>query len=642
MSVFVKLVPDESKVSIQFGSSLQTQWNRFYQELSNNVVEVKVDDCVPQRVELELLHADCMLEWIHTQEDMQSNVQYLTNPYIIALMCRLQTNKLENERKQPFDVTRLPFASWQKLYPYQKQDIETCCLQKKQFLFLEMGLGKTCIAVMSALYHREQHWPLLVVAPSSLVYNWQTELLKWSSGELTPEDICLIRKGSDLKKKSFSTDKSVYILSYSLLNSTNVFQVLQNDISFDSCILDECHYVKSCQSKRSKQCYKLTQGYSVKYMLSGTPFSYPIEIYAQLRVLDKTLFPHLFHYRQVNAQSEFFFAEHFTHPKLIRMGLQKHWEFKGYRNKQDLSNVLRYVTIRRRKNQVLTELPPKLRELVYLTPSTGHKKLVKNIQKILGKQNERQKQMTTERKAYVEQHGEQKNFDFSQAYRLTTMAKVSAVEQYLKTFLESNHDKQVVFFHHQIMKNMCESLFSDQLDKTYFVIDGKTSKSRRNQYVNDFQTTDQYQIALLSITACAAGLTLTEASSVIFTELLFSPKENLQAEARCHRIGQSNPVTVRYLILPQTTDILCYQLVKSKEINSSSILDSDNTSHEFYNVEETSISTHGTRPTRKRKRVLDFPLDFNEVESNEVENSQVQHNNQVENSQSSKRRKTLL
>lgn len=529
-----------------------------------------------------LQEADRVLTWMHMQDELKSNIRFITHPYIIALVCRLSYSRCRNQQLNPFDPSLLPNNSWKKLYAYQRKDVEVCCVQKKQFLFLEMGLGKTCIAIMSALYHRRDHWPLLIVAPSSLLFNWRQELIKWSDEELTLEDVCLLRKGSDVEKKSFRQQKEVYIVSYSLLNSKKVLNALK-EIEFDSCVLDECHYVKSAKSKRYKNCLQLTSDLSVKYMLSGTPFSYPIEMFSQMTILDNTVFPHLFHYRTSKNPGSFYFAERFTNPTLVRMGMRKHWEFKGYKNKQELSAVLSYLGIRRRKNQVLGQLPLKTRKLVYLTPSTGHASVVGRVNKILSRSSERKAKLRPEQKAYIEEHGERKNFDFSQAYQVTRKAKVIAVREYLKTFLKSSNERHIVFFHHQEMKNMCVELFdSEEFCETYFVIDGSTSKPHRDQYVNDFQTKNNYRIALLSITACATGLTLTSAYSIVFAELLFSPKENLQAEARCHRIGQDHPVIVRYLILPDTTDIICYNLVKSKEIKSSAILDASDNAHEFY------------------------------------------------------------
>ena len=80
-------------------------------------------------------------------------------------------------------------------------------------------------------------------------------------------------------------------------------------------------------------------------------------------------------------------------------------------------------------------------------------------------------------------------------------------------------------------------------------------------------------MALLSITAAGTGLTLTAASTVVFTEILFGPDQHLQAEDRAHRIGQENQVNIFYLIEPKTTDDINFGLIRKKERESSRMLD---------------------------------------------------------------------
>lgn len=94
------------------------------------------------------------------------------------------------------------------------------------------------------------------------------------------------------------------------------------------------------------------------------------------------------------------------------------------------------------------------------------------------------------------------------------------------------------------------------------------------RYVQDFQTTNNtYRVALLSITAAGVGLTLTAASTVVFSEILFGPDQHLQAEDRAHRIGQRSDVNIFYLIQPKTTDDINFGLIKKKERESSVMID---------------------------------------------------------------------
>jgi len=96
-------------------------------------------------------------------------------------------------------------------------------------------------------------------------------------------------------------------------------------------------------------------------------------------------------------------------------------------------------------------------------------------------------------------------------------------------------------------------------------IDGSTKVELRHQYVQIFQNDENCQVAILSITACATGLTLTRASTVVFAELYFTPAVMQQAEDRAHRIGQEHKcVNVHYLFGKDTIDELILRNIDEK------------------------------------------------------------------------------
>lgn len=108
-------------------------------------------------------------------------------------------------------------------------------------------------------------------------------------------------------------------------------------------------------------------------------------------------------------------------------------------------------------------------------------------------------------------------------------------------------------------------------------IDGSTPIEQRNKNVIAFQNDDSIKAALLSITACATGLTLTAASNVIFSEMYYTPSTMIQAEDRAHRIGQEqNCVNIHYLYGEGTCDTLIYRLLMDKFAICESTLDNTN------------------------------------------------------------------
>lgn len=102
-------------------------------------------------------------------------------------------------------------------------------------------------------------------------------------------------------------------------------------------------------------------------------------------------------------------------------------------------------------------------------------------------------------------------------------------------------------------------------------IDGETKSLERHAAVNEFQTKQDVRCAILSLKACSAGITMTAASQVIFTELDYTPNTIIQAEGRAHRIGQERPVEIFFLIAPNTADVVLWEMLKAKQRNLAQV-----------------------------------------------------------------------
>merc|ERR1719211_840667 len=126
-----------------------------------------------------------------------------------------------------------------------------------------------------------------------------------------------------------------------------------------------------------------------------------------------------------------------------------------------------------------------------------------------------------------------------------------------------------------MMKHLSELL--DKQKVKYIMIDGRTNSLSRKTYCDDFQTNDQIRVALLSITAANTGLTLTAAQLVVFAELFWNPGELTQAEDRAHRIGQTDSVTIQYLVATGTADDKLWPMIQKKlEVLNKAGLTKDN------------------------------------------------------------------
>lgn len=131
----------------------------------------------------------------------------------------------------------------------------------------------------------------------------------------------------------------------------------------------------------------------------------------------------------------------------------------------------------------------------------------------------------------------------------------------------------------------------------YIRIDGSISTEKRYESVNKFQTDDTCKIAILAITACATGLTLTKASTVVFAEMHFTPAVMIQAEDRAHRIGQEhNSVNVHYLFGKDTVDETIFPKILEKFLVVSNTIDAKTMNMELHNVKAGNMGEIETKP----------------------------------------------
>lgn len=137
---------------------------------------------------------------------------------------------------------------------------------------------------------------------------------------------------------------------------------------------------------------------------------------------------------------------------------------------------------------------------------------------------------------------------------MTGECKLLGIADFLETLIE-NQCKFIVFAHHTSVINGLEHLLRKR--KVCFIkITGSTGMAERASSVEAFQNDDSIRAAILSITACSQGLTLTAASTIVFAELSWTPSIMVQAEDRAHRIGQVNPVNIYYMHSKDSVDDL--------------------------------------------------------------------------------------
>ncbi|KAM6421691.1 LOW QUALITY PROTEIN: DNA annealing helicase and endonuclease ZRANB3 [Rhynochetos jubatus] len=457
-----------------------------------------------------------------------------------------ETRTLEASHSENVDakLSFLPERLRKKLLPFQEKGIIFALQRSGRCMIAdEMGLGKTIQAIAVSYYYRNE-WPLLIVVPSSLRYPWVDEMEKWIP-ELSPDDISIIQNKTDTGR--ISTSK-VTILGYGLLTSDA--QTLVDTLyrqNFKVVVIDESHYMKSRNATRSKILLPIVQKALRAVLLTGTPaLGRPEELFMQI----EALFP-----RRFGTWSEY--AKKYCNARVRFFGKRTQWDCRGASNLEELHQLLSEIMIRRLKNDVLTQLPPKVRQRI---PFDLPDAAAKNLNTTFA---EWEKLMRNLNSGANENHFSQVMNLITRMYKETAIAKAGAVKDYIKMMLANDKLKFLVFAHHLSMLQACtEAVIENKV--RYIRIDGSVPSAERIHLVNQFQKDPDTRVAILSIQAAGQGLTFTAATHVVFAELYWDPGHIKQAEDRAHRIGQCSSVNIHFLIAKGTMDTLMWAMLNRK------------------------------------------------------------------------------
>ncbi|KAJ8766481.1 hypothetical protein K2173_022540 [Erythroxylum novogranatense] len=456
--------------------------------------------------------------------------------------------------------SRMPDCIESKLLPFQRDGVRFVLQHGGRVLIAdEMGLGKTlqAIAVTSCI---RDSWPVLVLTPSSLRLHWASMIHQWLN--IPSSDILVVLSqwsGSNrggFNMVSSNSKCNVHLDGLFNIISYDVVPKLQDILiatKFKVVIADESHFLKNSQAKRTTAALPIIKKAQYAILLSGTPaLSRPIELFKQLEALYPDVYKNIHEYGN----------------RYCRGGV--YGVYQGASNHEELHNLMKAtVMIRRLKKDVLSELPVKRRQQVFLELAEKDMKkvnaLFRELEVIKGKIKECKSKEEVELLKFSE-----KNL-INKIYTDSAEAKIPAVLDYLGTVIEAGC-KFLVFAHHQTMiDSIHEFLRKKKVD--CIRIDGSTPPASRQALVNDFQEKDAMKAAVLSIKAGGVGLTLTAASTVIFAELSWTPGDLIQAEDRAHRIGQVSSVNVYYLLAADTVDDIIWDVVQSKLENLGQVLD---------------------------------------------------------------------
>ena len=468
----------------------------------------------------------------------------------------------------------VPAPEGESYMPFQLAGIEYASTRKRTLIGDPPGLGKTIQAV--GFGNLKTAKSILIICPASLKDNWTKEWKKW---DLHNRTISQPRKKVRTKTENYKIvkrwtedewlDTDVHVINYEMVAK---FKETHPPEGFDLVIIDEAHYLKNEDAQRTiavfghqgrwanrpnhKKHIPVTDPIKAEWMiaLTGTPLeSRPKDLW----VLCKNFDP------DGLGKNKIAFEKRYCNAWAAPWG----WDNSGESNLHELQERLRLsFMVRRNKEEVLPDLPPKRRQIIEIPADTATKRLIKaeidGVRNLLAlyetdlDDHEQVLSLVSDKKKFHFLDGS--NLD-EQAKKLTTdrqyafqeiaeirkelaIAKAPIVNEFVSNLMDAE-EKVLLFCYHKDVAAHFKESYPD-----CGFITGMTPTKKRQPEVDRFQDDPKCNPFIGGITAAGVGYTLTASDKPVFAEITWVPSQLEQAEDRAWRIGQVNSVLAYYLL----------------------------------------------------------------------------------------------
>ncbi|HEY2384064.1 MAG TPA: DEAD/DEAH box helicase [Terriglobia bacterium] len=411
----------------------------------------------------------------------------------------------------------------------------------------DMGLGKT-IQVLALLDSDDRRGPALVVVPRSLVFNWKQEAARFA-----PRLRVLDLSGAGRKDRwSEVSEHDLVLTTYGTMRR-DALQL--KDVEFDTIILDEAQAIKNGSSESAKAARLLKASH--RLVLTGTPIE--------------------------NHLGDLWSLFEFLNPGLLGSAEVFRMQTSGAPSAETarvLSQALRPFILRRTKDQVARELPPKHEQTIYCELKSEQRKLYNELRDhyrgaLLGRIDDLGIQKTRmqilEALLRLRQAACHPGL-IDKKRSEDDSAKIAALIPQLQEVVEEGHKALVFSQFTSLLSIVRKRLDQDKIP--YLYLDGKTKD--RESLVQTFQTDPACSLFLISLKAGGLGLNLTAAEYVFLLDPWWNPAVEAQAIDRAHRIGQSRHVFAYRLIAKDTVEEKVLELQKSKRDLADAIINANN------------------------------------------------------------------
>jgi superfamily II DNA or RNA helicase len=483
-----------------------------------------------------------------------------------------QAFPLPNYLKAELRHYQLDGYSWMKHLYTQKMG---ACLAD------DMGLGKTLQILTLLQSIKEEHTPALgqtnllgeiipeklktslVVVPTSLVYNWKNEIEKFTNLSYT------IHAGAQRTKdiKQFIGKVDIIITSYGTMR--NDIDQLKN-IVFEYLILDEAQAIKNPSSQTTICVNKLVG--KCKIAMSGTPIENSItDLWSIFNFINPGLLGNYHSFNKKYQES----VEKIKDPKLI----------------QDLRLIIHPFMMRRTKEQVATELPPKTEKVIFCDMSPVQKEMYEKTKAMYRNElllNLNDKSLVKNKLnilnglislRQIANHPSM----FDKLYD-DDSGKFEVLKETLQNVINSGHKVLIFSQFVKHLKLLGQYLIKENIP--YYYLDGSVKMAQRQEQVDLFQRGEGKQLFLMQLKTGGVGLNLTAADYVFILDPWWNPASERQAMDRTHRIGQDKPVIVYKFISKDSIEEKILHLQEKKKMIADDILEVDDNNIHKLNIDE--------------------------------------------------------
>jgi len=460
---------------------------------------------------------------------------------------RLWLQELKDfQTSEPIDLSGLQSS----LRPYQETGVKWLwflfCRGLSGLLCDEMGLGKThqAMALLAAAANIEKESPAkyLVVCPTSVIYHWEALLKRF-----LPNMRVYVFYGIQRTLEDFEKESDLLLTSYGTLRSEKKFLA---NMHFEIAIFDEVQIAKNAHSQTHKA-LRLIEA-NMKLGLTGTPIENRLlELKSLFDLVLPSYLPH-----------DHIFREFFINP------IEK---YQDQEKKHLLSKLIKPFILRRKKSEVLLELPEKIEEIAYCDLSDEQRELYRTV--FLSHKEALYKElkdtshppptvhifsMITKLKQICDHPCLfLKQYDLFQKH---ASGKWDLFVELLQEVRESGL-KLVIFSQYLEMLDMIEAYLTEK-GIGYAGIRGSTRN--RKEQLDRFREDPRCEVFVASLQAAGVGVDLVAASVVIHYDRWWNPAKENQATDRVHRIGQSRGVQVFKMVCKNTIEEHIHRLIEKK------------------------------------------------------------------------------